>query len=326
MLKLLIITLMLTLSTPSQAQFAQGFAPKKQLQAPKQEVITPYKGSIKILAMVNDDIITTEDINNRVRAFVMNTKIPYNHQTKNLILDKVMQNTIDEKLKSQEAKRRNISIGQEEIDDAILRYASNANTSYEQIKKDLKSNNIPEEVFVEQITSDIAWIRTVRQNTAQQLVSPSEVEDVLHQIKQDSNKKKYVLSEIIIAKETNKNINELVQTLKEDSRFDLYAAKFSISPSSSNGGDLGLVNAENLNPAIKNGISKLSEGEISNPILIDNNYHIIKVTKIFDPKEKDITLPSKFKIEAMLKNQKTEQEAAKLLQGLRKKATIEVRQ
>ena len=48
------------------------------------------------------DIITTEDINHRVRAFCMTTGIPYNRQTKLLIINKVMQNTIDEKLKAQE--------------------------------------------------------------------------------------------------------------------------------------------------------------------------------------------------------------------------------
>ena len=71
---------------------------------------TPYTGSIRILAQVNGDIITTEDINHRVRAFCMTTGIPYNRQTKLLIINKVMQNTIDEKLKAQEAARNVVKI------------------------------------------------------------------------------------------------------------------------------------------------------------------------------------------------------------------------
>ena len=49
----------------------------------------------------------------------MTTGIPYNRQTKLLIINKVMQNTIDEKLKAQEAARSQIEIGEKEIDNAV---------------------------------------------------------------------------------------------------------------------------------------------------------------------------------------------------------------
>ena len=126
MIKKMLLALCLMFSAEARAQFAAGYAPVRPEAAPsgeeQQSVLfrqapapaeaaprpaepenirkpTPYTGSIRILAQVNGDIITTEDINHRVRAFCMTTGIPYNRQTKLLIINKVMQNTIDEKLK-----------------------------------------------------------------------------------------------------------------------------------------------------------------------------------------------------------------------------------
>lgn len=96
--------------TPAPAEAAPRPAEPENIRKP-----TPYTGSIRILAQVNGDIITTEDINHRVRAFCMTTGIPYNRQTKLLIINKVMQNTIDEKLKAQEAARSQIETAKRKL-------------------------------------------------------------------------------------------------------------------------------------------------------------------------------------------------------------------
>ena len=176
MIKKMLLALCLIFSAEARAQFAAGYAPVRPEAAPsgeeQQSVLfrqapapaeaaprpaepenirkpTPYTGSIRILAQVNGDIITTEDINHRVRAFCMTTGIPYNRQTKLLIINKVMQNTIDEKLKAQEAARNQIEIGEKEIDNAVGVFCQNNGISRSRLSQMLKDSGVSPEVFRE---------------------------------------------------------------------------------------------------------------------------------------------------------------------------------
>ena len=206
MIKKMLLALCLIFSAEARAQFAAGYAPVRPEAAPsgeeQQSVLfrqtpapaeaaprpaepenirkpTPYTGSIRILAQVNGDIITTEDINHRVRAFSMTTGIPYNRQTKLLIINKVMQNTIDEKLKAQEAARSQIEIGEKEIDNAVGVFCQNNGISRSRLSQMLKDSGVSPEVFREQLKTDLAWIRVVHRGTMGETITQPEIEEAL---------------------------------------------------------------------------------------------------------------------------------------------------
>ena len=92
-------------------QEAAAPTPKKQPQELKEIPIQLYeKGDMRIIAIVNGEMISSTDIEQRAKAFVMNTKIPFNTETKRMIIAKVIQSAIDEKLKVQEALKQGIDI------------------------------------------------------------------------------------------------------------------------------------------------------------------------------------------------------------------------
>lgn len=358
MKKILLTLLGLLMSFPAQAQFASGYAPRyenepaetdaeensepssvfqtqsPQMSAPHPQPIvpqnikkpTPYTGNIRILASVNGEIITTEDINNRVRAFCMTTGIPYNDQTKLLIINKVMQNTIDEKLKLQDAVSNKIEISKNDVDDAIKSYAANNKTTPEHLKKMLKEHGVSESIFREQMKSDLAWVRLVRNKTSNDTVTEPEIQEALELTKKDMSKTKYMVSEIVIDSKNAKNIFGLSQTLRQDPRFEMYAAQFSQSPSASSGGRLGWINAGQLPEQLDKALSKMSAGEISDPILYNNAYHIFRVEQKFDPSKDSLPEPDSRTIAEMLSGQKTERFAARHLQDLRQRAAIELKE
>ena len=70
-------------------------------------------------------MISSTDIEERAKAFVMNTRIPFNAETKKMIIAKVIQSAIDEKLKLQEAERQGIEISDKEIDASIQNFEQN---------------------------------------------------------------------------------------------------------------------------------------------------------------------------------------------------------
>lgn len=88
-------------------QPAEPTVPATAPAAPKPQKLFP--GAVKIVAVVNGEILTTEDLENRVNAFVMNTRIPVNDQTRNMIIQRTLQAAIDEKLKLQDAEKTALS-------------------------------------------------------------------------------------------------------------------------------------------------------------------------------------------------------------------------
>lgn len=358
MIKFFILLLSLTISLPAQAQFAAGYAPRYDYeeQAPASEdeeetssvfqtrsapaeapapqpmvpqnikKPTPYSGNLRILALVNGDIITTEDINNRVRAFCMTTGIPYNEQTKLLIINKVMQNTIDEKLKLQDAEKNKIEISEQEIDDAVKSFANSNKSSVSQLRQAFKEHGVSEAIFREQMKSDLAWVRLVRSKTANDTVTEIEIQDALEATKKDMNKVKFMVSEIVIDRKNAKNIYDLSQTLRQDPRFEMYAAQFSQSPSASSGGRLGWISSGQLPEPLDKALSKMSQGQVSDPILYNDAYYILRVEQKFDPAKDNLPEPNTAEIAEMLAGQKTERFAARRLQELRQRAAIELKE
>ncbi|MBQ1612184.1 MAG: peptidylprolyl isomerase [Alphaproteobacteria bacterium] len=301
-------------------------APKAPTLPPSIKKPKPYSGNIRVLATVNGEIITTEDINNRVRAFCMTTGIPYNSQTKVLIINKVMQNTIDEKLKLQDAINNKIDITPQELDGAISSFVKSNKSTLSNLKHDLAEFGVNEKVFREQMKSDLAWLRLIRNKAANDTVTEIEIQEALQATKADMNKKKYMVSEIVIDRKEARDINDLSRTLRQDPRFEMYAAQFSQSPSSASGGRLGWVNEGQLPQPLDSALRKMSSGQVSDPILYNDSYYILKVEKKFDPAKDKLPEPTEKEISEMLQGQKTERLAARHLQYLRQRASIELKE
>lgn len=294
----------------------------KQIVAPKPRA----SGSVKIVAVVNGEIISSEDIQNRINAFLLSTKIPLNSQTKPMIVQKVLNATIDEKLKLQDANKIGIKMSKKEIDSAVDNFEKGNKMPKGALQQALAQANVSEEVFRTQMEADLAWIRVIRRRmSSDSEITQKEIETAINDAKQDLATPKFMVSEIFISKDKAKNLNELVSNLRQDSRFELYAMQFSESASASNGGNLGWVNKGKLDANLEKALSNMKEGEISNPILSGQGYYILKLVKEFDPKKDKPIEPDAKNIKKYMENEKTESFAQNHLQELRQKAIIELR-
>ncbi len=286
--------------------------------------ITLYGNKLKIFALVNGEVISSSDMQSRINAFILTTGIPYNAQTKKMITDRVLQGAIDEKLKLQEAKKNKIRVTQHEINKAITTFEQSNNLPAGELRKILNDANVSMKVWATQIESDIAWRKLISNKASSHIsVSESEINRAIDDVKKDMAQPKKMVSEIVISKKDAKEINSLVETLRHDPRFELYATQFSQSPSAANGGRLGWVTKGKLPAVFENALNKMKEGDVSNPIAYGNEYYILKLDKIFDPQRDAKSFPSKKEIRAYLQNKKLEEYSIKYMRDLRNKALIE---
>ena len=180
--------------------------------------------SLKIAAVVNDEIISTRDLQNRVNLFLMTTRIPLNPQTKNMIFSRVLNNAIEEKLKLQAAAKEGITISPQELSESVRQFEKNNQIATGELKKILAQNKVDMDTFESQMKADMAWVRLVRRKMySDAQVTQKELEKAMADAKTDLSTPKYFVSEIYIRKKDAKDLSVLVNNLRQDPRFELYA-------------------------------------------------------------------------------------------------------
>ena len=288
---------------------------------------TPAQATaLKIAALVNGEIISTEDLQSQLKSFMMNTQIPMNAQTRGMIMQKVLNSAIDEKLKLQEAEKNDITITEDEIKAQLRNIEKKNNIPAGQLTEILKNAEINPQTVHEQIKSDLAWLRLIRQKYYMEgTPTQKEINAALKEAQEELNTPKFLVSEIYIKKDNAKNLSDLVYNLRNDERFELYAMQFSDSPSAANGGNLGWINTGKLPFILENHLKKMKTGDISDPIKVGNGYYILKLNQTFNPATDKLQIPTSKEIKTLLENQKMEALSKKLLQDLRQKAVIEIR-
>lgn len=275
-----------------------------------------------IAALINGDIISNEDINDQINIFMLNSPVPFNNETKDMITHRVMAQTIEQKLKLQAAQKENITISDEDIEKQLGLWAKKNNISL----SNLKSKNINKDSLSDNIKAELAWVKLVRKKFFQTShITQKEINKAIDEVTKDMSIKKYQVLEIFLKKENAKDINSLVEKLREDPRFELYAARFSDAPSAANGGNLGWINSGKMLSALEMRLNSMKTGEVSDAIQIGDGYYILKLVQVFDPKQNPNFTPNQQEIKSLLENQKMEAISKKMLQDLKQKAVIEVK-
>lgn len=283
---------------------------------------TSFAETFKIAALINGDIISTEDINDQINIFMLNSPIPYNEETKNMIERRVIAQTIEMRIKNQAAEKDGISVSNDEIETQLKNWAKKNNINL----SSLPSKGISRKAISNNLKSELAWVKLIRKKYYQTAnLTQKEIDETIADVTKDMEIKKYQVLEIFIKKENADDIETLVAKLREDPRFELYAARFSDAPSAANGGNLGWINSGKMMSALEMRLSSMKPGEVSDATLIGDGYYILKLIDVFDPKKNPNFTPNQKEIKSLLENQKMEAISKKLLQDLKQKAIIEVK-
>ena len=278
--------------------------------------------TVKIAALVNGEIISSEDLANQVKLFMLNSPIPYNSETKDMIDQRVMVQTVEQKLKNQAAAKEGITVSDAEAETQMKTWAKKNNLNLSSLDK----RGINRAALADNIKSEIAWVKLIRKKYYQSAnLTQKEIDEMIDEITKDMSIKKYQVQEIYISRKNAKDIQSLAELLREDPRFDLYAARFSEAPSAANGGNLGWINSGKMLSALEMRLSRMRPGEVSDAFLVGDGYYILKLQQVFDPKKNPNFTPNAKEIRSLLENQKMESLSKKLLQDIKQKAIIEIK-
>jgi len=245
---------------------------------------TAMPSVVKATAIVNGDVITQTDVNQRLQllAIANGGQIPAEERQR--LSEQVLRNLIDETLQIQAAKQEKIEIKQSDIDKTVQRVAENAKRTPAQLTAFLESQGSNIKSLRRQIEGEIAWQRLQRAKIESGVsVGDDEVKAVLDKMNAAKGTEEYRVGEIFLSaspateSQTLDNANKILTQLRGGASFAGYARQYSEASTAAVGGDLGWVRPEQLPTPLATALRQMPAGAISNPIPVPGGFSIIAV-------------------------------------------------
>jgi peptidyl-prolyl cis-trans isomerase SurA len=263
---------------------------------------TTLPSVVKATALVNGEVITQSDIDQRLAllAIANGGQIPADQME--ALRQQVLRNLIDETLEIQAAKADKINVTEADIDRTVQRVAQQNNQTPEQLAAYLKAHGSSIKSIRRQIQGEIAWTRLQQKRIESTVtVGDDEVKAVLDKLNASKGAEEYHVSEIYLAAAGDQarataTANQILEQLKNGASFAAYARQYSEASTAAVGGDLGWVRPGQLPQQIAQVVQSMRPGQISAPIEVPGGISLIALVdsrKVLTPDPRNAVLSLK---------------------------------
>ncbi len=241
-----------------------------------------------ISAIVNDEVISRYDVQQRVQLIVSTSGIKPTQENISRLEAQALRSLVNEKIQLQEAEKLDVPSSEQEVGLMLERIANGSQMSGEEILELINSQGVRPDTLLNQIRAELLWNKIVRGRYGSYVnVNDDEVSIVYDRTIESIGRDQFEISEIFLGYEDSKeeeeaNIlaNRLVEQLREGASFSAVAQQFSQSSTSGQGGYIGWVAEGQLDNEVINAIKSLDKDGISNPINSTGGYYIIRLNDI----------------------------------------------
>ncbi len=236
----------------------------------------------KATAIVNGDIITGTDIDQRLALIALANGGKISAEETDRLRLQVLRNLVDEKLQIQEAKANEITITPAEINSSYARIAERFKRTPAALAAYLRTQGSSERSIKQQIHGELAWSRVLRRKVEPFVnVSGEEVQAIMARLEASKGQKEFHIGEIYLSSapensnEVIANARKIIDQIRKGGSFAAYARQFSEASTAAVGGDLGWVRAPQLPDALALAAQELSVGQLAGPIAVPGGFSIV---------------------------------------------------
>lgn len=244
----------------------------------------------RVIAVVNDDVITRYELNEQKRAVAAQLKRQGVAMPPDAELDaQVLERFINERVQLQYAKENGIRADDETVNASLQRIARENKMSMQQFSAALAKDGVSVEKFRDELKNEIVLSRLRdREVESRVVVTDAEIENYLALAKaQGANQAEYQLAHILVlvpeqatpeqVETRKKRAEEALRQLNAGTAFGQVAAVFSDSNDAVQGGTLGWRQADRLPTLYAESANKLKTGETSGVLRSANGFHIVRL-------------------------------------------------
>lgn len=246
----------------------------------------------RIVAVVNQSVITQRQLNTQIQIVALQNKIPLNQLSPSDIKqlqERVLDRMITEKVEIERAKQLGIGVDDARLDDALSGIAQRNGMSLGQLQQAVTQqgdnwasyrDNIRKQIMIDELKKREVYERVN--------ITDREVDEYLKQYTgANTSTTEYHLAQILISVPENaapqqveaakKRADAVIAALKSGEAFAQVSAERSDAPDATQGGDLGWRDASRIPSLFADTIKSLKPGEISGIIRSPNGFHILKL-------------------------------------------------
>jgi peptidyl-prolyl cis-trans isomerase SurA len=244
---------------------------------------SPAVEATRIVAVVNGDVVSNADVDNRARLFALSTGLPVTQDVLGRLKQQITRQLIDERLRMQEVQRRKIVIPDKAIADAIHDIEARNGLAAGALRQKLLADGVSQRTLIDQIRTQLGWTQVLREQLGDQLtITDAEVAEQQRLLVQQVGKPEYRVGEIFIPVEDPANMADaqrfaetVIGELRAGAPFPVVAAQFSQNQTALQGGELGWIQANQLDPEVARLVSEMPPGAVSNPVKVPGGFSIV---------------------------------------------------
>jgi peptidyl-prolyl cis-trans isomerase SurA len=279
-----------SLGLPAQAQEAPPAAPAAEAPAAAASAAAPANPlSESVAAVVNDDIISSYDLMQRMRLLMVTSGMQPTQENLPQLEQEALRSLIDEHVQMQELRRvekaQKITIisTDKEIEEQIQDIAKGNNMTPEQLTQSLQAQGVGIDTWKAQIRADSSWQAWISGRYGSRLrIGDDQIKAFERRQAEAAAKPQYQVSEVFIdagrvgGMEVAENgAKQLVTQMQQGAPFPAVARQFSASPTAANGGDAGWISPGEMPPEVDAALEQLRPGQLSAPIPVRDGVYII---------------------------------------------------
>jgi peptidyl-prolyl cis-trans isomerase SurA len=248
----------------------------------------------KIVAVVEDDVILEKELNREVSAITQRIQASHTHMPPELILRKqVLEKMIVDKLQRQLAERAGITVTEEMLNSSAADIAQRNNMNLQQFRAELERQGMSYKSFLDNMRNEIIINQLRSREIGGRIkVTDREVEHYLETQEKigEEESVQYHLGHILIAvkeaasateiQKARSKADDLVKKLRSGGDFTQIAISDSDDDNALKGGDLGWRTSNDVPTLFADRVSKMSPGEVADPIRSPSGFHIIKMLEV----------------------------------------------
>lgn len=300
----------------------------------------------RVVAVVNDDVITLSEINEEGKVLFQEiTQQAAVDERENKLQEArlaITEKIIERKLMLQEADRLKITVGAEETEAALQRILTENHADIQQLRDQLAKTGMSEEKYRSTLRDQVIISKLVNREVRSKIVITDEkiLQHHAKQFQPDEKAERFYLLQIgclfendalpVPSSSTRENTLKRIERVRilalSDPDFKKIARQYSDMPSAKDGGDLGFFTLDEMAPGMREAVSKIKPGELTDIIETENGYQFFKLLPGKDSEPADKTLPDavRTEIQNTLFQQELKSRYQQWIQNLRAQAYVKI--